>query len=258
MTRQSPLLRLHGVTSFADAWDDVKPVLAPHLDLIVPTAAGHRGGPVLDGQYTVSALVDDFERLLDRLGHQTVHTAGNSLGGWMAIALARRGRARSVCALSPAGFWDFATHSPAERARRISRMRDVGQRFRHVAYAGLHVGLVRRIALRDAAEHAERFTPKQAYDANLDTIECVAAPDLLDGMSEHAAPLDPLPCPITLAWSAKDRIFPPNVNGAIARQRIPQAHYLALPDVGHVPMIDDPELCARTILDTTRQVDQQN
>jgi pimeloyl-ACP methyl ester carboxylesterase len=33
--------------------------------------------------------------------------------------------------------------------------------------------------------------------------------------------------------------------------RIPQASITTLPDVGHVPMLDDPELVARTILTTT-------
>jgi pimeloyl-ACP methyl ester carboxylesterase len=33
------------------------------------------------------------------------HLAGNSLGGWLALELAKTGHARSVTALSPAGLW---------------------------------------------------------------------------------------------------------------------------------------------------------
>lgn len=57
---------------------------------------------------------------------------------------------------------------------------------------------------------------------------------------------------MTLAWSQRDRVFPVAVNGAIARQRLPQAKFVVLPDVGHVPMIDDPALVARTIGESTR------
>jgi pimeloyl-ACP methyl ester carboxylesterase len=39
-----------------------------------------------------------------------VHLAGNSLGGWIALELARRGRAGSVAALGPAGL-----ETPVER-----------------------------------------------------------------------------------------------------------------------------------------------
>ena len=36
-------------------------------------------------------------------GFDSAHLAGNSLGGWIALELARRGRARTVTAISPAG-----------------------------------------------------------------------------------------------------------------------------------------------------------
>ena len=36
-------------------------------------------------------------------GFDRAHIAGNSLGGWVALELARRGRARTVTAISPAG-----------------------------------------------------------------------------------------------------------------------------------------------------------
>ena len=41
--------------------------------------------------------------LLRDLGHDTAHIAGNSVGGWTALEMARLGAARSVVALSPAG-----------------------------------------------------------------------------------------------------------------------------------------------------------
>jgi len=36
---------------------------------------------------------------------QTTPLVGNSVGGWMALELAKRGRARSVVAIAPAGGW---------------------------------------------------------------------------------------------------------------------------------------------------------
>ena len=68
---------------------------------------------------------------------------------------------------------------------------------------------------------------------------------------EQIVPLDPLPCPITLAWSDKDSLFPVATYGKVARERLPQVTFKILPDVNHVPMIDDPDLVARTILAVT-------
>ena len=105
MIPRPPLVLLHGVTNSARIWDDVAPLLADEFDIIAPTAAGHRGGASATRGVTISRLVDDVERLLDAQGLHQAHLAGNSMGGWVAIELARRGRALSVCALSPAGCW---------------------------------------------------------------------------------------------------------------------------------------------------------
>jgi pimeloyl-ACP methyl ester carboxylesterase len=105
--------------------------------------------------------------------------------------------------------------------------------------------------MRDTAEHGDRLTPAEVIDLADDLLACTASDDLLATV-EQLAPLDPLPCPVVLAWSAYDRVFPPAINGKNARELVPQAEYRELPGVGHVPMLDDPELVASVILDTTR------
>jgi pimeloyl-ACP methyl ester carboxylesterase len=44
-----------------------------------------------------------LERHLDEIGVGAAHVVGNSLGGALALELSKRGRARSVVALAPAG-----------------------------------------------------------------------------------------------------------------------------------------------------------
>src|ERR1700756_1357231 len=117
-----PLLLLHGIGAIWRAWSPVLPYLEPYHDVIVPTLHGHAGGPALGSEVapSVEALVDGIESGLDRMGLQKVHVAGNSLGGWVGIELARRGRAQSLVLLSPAGAW--------RSARRI-KVQSVGVRY---------------------------------------------------------------------------------------------------------------------------------
>jgi pimeloyl-ACP methyl ester carboxylesterase len=250
MTTREPLLLLHGLMMSAGAWADVVPLLTGHHDVIAHTAAGHRGGHPLKSRATIATLTDEAERMLDARGLGRIHVAGNSMGGWMAIELARRGRALTVCAFSPAGFWTPGMSDEIRASRMVRRTRRRVRMVGPVAPALLRFRYLRRVAMRDAAEHGDRLTPAQALDAARDTAHCPAATDLLEP-TESIAPLDPLPCPITLAWSGNDRILPPHVHGATARERLPQATYLTIPDVGHVPMIDDPRACADTILTRT-------
>lgn len=58
------------------------------------------------GEPTLVAAVDILESCMDELGWDRAHLVGNSLGGWLALELAKWGRATSVCALAPAGLWD--------------------------------------------------------------------------------------------------------------------------------------------------------
>jgi pimeloyl-ACP methyl ester carboxylesterase len=242
---------LHGVTMSGRVWRPVAPLLEPHLDVHTPTSLGHRGGSAVEQSPTrVAHLVDDIERYLDAEGLERPHLAGNSLGGWMAIELARRGRASSVCAISPGGFWDDRGQRGRDgTVRTLKRIALLGRMSRPFGVLPHLLPLSRRIAMADVAESADRLSPRHAASAVYDLAECVVLADVLT-THERVEPFDTLPCPMTVAWAERDRILPLRTLGQVARERIPQARFVILPGVGHVPMIDDPAMVADVVLRT--------
>jgi pimeloyl-ACP methyl ester carboxylesterase len=99
----TPLLLLHGFTDTWRGWRPVLPALEEHHDVLAPTLPGHHGGdgfPVHEAM-TVAGTADIIERAMDAAGFGTAHVVGSSFGGWLALELASRGRARSVTALCP-------------------------------------------------------------------------------------------------------------------------------------------------------------
>ncbi len=110
----SPLVCLHGFIDTWRTWELVLPVLERHHDVLAPTLPGHAGGPALPPgrDVDIDLVADEVERAMDRAGLETAHIAGNSLGGYLALHLAARGRARSVVALAPAGGWAVGDDSP--------------------------------------------------------------------------------------------------------------------------------------------------
>ena len=82
-----------------------------------------------------------------------------------------------------------------------------------------------------------------------DSIDCPFMDDY--SPDEQAEPLDPLPCPITLAWAQFDRLVPAETYGHTARERLPALRGCSCPGVGHLPMVDDPDLVVRTIMAVT-------
>jgi pimeloyl-ACP methyl ester carboxylesterase len=103
----SPLVLLHGGSWSGDQWRDIAPLLSAHHDVYTPSALGHRGGPVVQRRpVTIWDVVDESERYLDERRLDRPHLAGHSMGGFIALELARRGRAASVCAFSPQLDWE--------------------------------------------------------------------------------------------------------------------------------------------------------
>jgi pimeloyl-ACP methyl ester carboxylesterase len=219
--------------------------------------AGHRGGPVLgaDSDYGMSAVVDALCVQMDQAGIETAHIAGNSLGGWAALELARRGRARSVTAISPAGAWQ----SRRDLMRLLFMFR--------MARAAIGTPPLRALAASSAVrsawlgrivEHPGRVSNEDLADLVADAVACSALSGALSGSVKlhMLEPLDVAVCPIRVAWAEHDRTIPYRRYGHPMRARIPGAEFTMLPGVGHVPMSDDPRLVARTILEVTSVVDE--
>jgi pimeloyl-ACP methyl ester carboxylesterase len=239
-----PLVLFHGVTGSASMWRRVVPLLSPYHDVIAPTALGHLGGSrAVIRPARIEHVIDDAERFIDALGFGQVHLAGNSMGGWAALELARRGRALSVCALSPAGAW-----GPSERRAAQTRLRVIAaltKSTRRLLPLLAGSPKFRRFALRDTAVNGDRVSPEQLVELADALIGCEIRDELL-ATDESLPPLEPS-CPVLIAWSGRDRIFPVDVNGPIARSLVPAARFEVLEGVGHVPMLDDPALVAATI-----------
>jgi pimeloyl-ACP methyl ester carboxylesterase len=258
---KSPLVLFHPWLLSGGVWQDVVPLVSGHHEVFTPTALGHRGGPQVQSRpVRIWDVIEAAETYLDEQGLQRPHLAGNSLGGFVALELARRGRAATVCALSPAGFSATGDGTRAQAARRGRRIATASRLTGPAVPLVFKSPLVRRIAWRvfNVARHGDRLPAGRVLELNADVVACTVTKELFSTDDEQVAPMDPLPCPITIAWSEKDTLIPLTPYGGLARQRLPKATFTVLPDVGHVPMVDDPALVARTILESTRAVNSVN
>ena len=94
------LVCLHGFTDTWRTWELVLPELERRHEVLAPTLPGHAGGPPLAAEISDALITDAIERVMDGAGFETAHIVGNSLGGFVALQLAVRGRAASVVALA--------------------------------------------------------------------------------------------------------------------------------------------------------------
>ncbi|HRH85239.1 MAG TPA: alpha/beta fold hydrolase [Rubrivivax sp.] len=257
----SPLVLLHGLGGTWHIWKPVLPALEAHHRVIALTLPGHHGAPAYDGSgdAAVAGLADQVIDTLRQQGIARAHVAGNSLGGWLAIELARRGFAMSVTAFSPAGAW-----------RSDADYRAVATPFR-IFYAIVGVILfiarlfngatwLRKALTRQMMEHGERLS---AADF-LGMLRAMANTSVLRGLLRTmgrdgpVAPLDAGSVPIRIAWGACDAVIPYPRYGAPFVERIGGAEATTVAGVGHVPTYDDPARIAASILEVTRRAEESS
>jgi pimeloyl-ACP methyl ester carboxylesterase len=249
----SPVLLLHGVAMSWRVWEPVIAGLEEHHRVFAPTMPGHRGGPVWDTDadpFSIDRLVDRICDQLDAEGLDTVHVVGNSLGGWAALELVRRGRARSAVALSPAGAW----RSGWDLRRLVASLRLVAL----TAQPSWAPAIAARPWLRHAVlwtsmEHGERVPPADVAPMLEDARGCTVLGPLLDTAAAQGPTraLPRLSCPTRIAWAERDHVIPWASYGAPMQRIVPDAEFVRLPGVGHVPMWDDPELVVDAVLGVT-------
>jgi|SRR5271166_842036 len=254
----TPLVLLHGATGSWHVWGPVLGLLEVTHEVYAPTLLGHRGGPVPDNPppafFCVADFADAVQRQLVEAGLSTAHLVGNSLGGAVALELARRGHARSVVAIAPYGAW----RSRRDLERLILLVRALGRFALNPAVRRLLARPgPRRHLLRVAAEHGDRIPASELRGMLDDILACTVLDGIIAGTRRDGPmePFEPAGYPVRIAWPQHDRTIPYRRYGAPLLARVPGAEVLVLPGVGHVPMYDDPALVARSILHVTTAVD---
>lgn len=254
----TPLLLLHGI---GGSWHIWKPVLS-HLErrhrVIAITLPGHCEGPActVEGDATVGGIADQIVQIMAARGIAQAHVAGNSLGGWLSLELARRGFARSVTALSPAGAWSNIANFQA-LARRFRFFFALMPLILFLCSPFLRFAGFRRALGRESMEHADRMPAHEFRHSLVAMVRSNAFLPLLRtiGRDGPVKALDAGHVPVRIAWGEHDRVIPFETFGKPLVQTLPAAELTVVQGVGHVPMYDDPEAVAAQILEMTGKVD---
>ena len=250
-----PVVLLHGFTGHWRHWKPVLADLVARYEVIAPTLSGHNGGPAYPsgmGLQKVADAGDSLERHLDELGVGTAHFVGNSMGGALALELAKRGRARSVVAFSPGGGWELGGPEPERIARFFARQMRIVRASRKQIPRLMRRPVARKLAMRDIMRHGELISPADAVDLSLDPLGCTIVNDVLSSLRSgrgHVDDLGQVDAPTLIAWAELDRILPLATCSARFKREIRTAEFRVLRGVGHVPMWDNTRLIVTTITD---------
>jgi pimeloyl-ACP methyl ester carboxylesterase len=248
-----PLVLLHGFTDTWRTWELVLPALEARHDVLAVTLAGHAGGPEIEGELSDDTLAVAVERAMDDVGMATAHLVGNSLGGYTALRLAQRGRARTVVALAPAGGWVEGDDSYKDTLRHFITTQDL------VQAAAPHADTIaaspegRRRATAFITTSYEHIPSALVAHQIRGAAGCVAAGPLIEFAFAHGWSVDAerITCPVRFVWGTADRLLPWPRAAAHYRAQFPTADWVVLDDIGHCPQLDVPLETGQLILGFT-------
>jgi pimeloyl-ACP methyl ester carboxylesterase len=241
-----PLVLIHGIGHTWRGWKPMLPRLERNFDVLAVDLPGFGHSPPLPPgtESTPEALADAVERAMEAAPFERAVVCGNSLGGWIALELARRGRASAVVAISPAGLqharekaWGrnmllamrwAARNAPAPEPLLRSRLGSA-------LFAGPVVARPWRLDPDDVPEVLRLFADAPGFDATL--------PHTFDGQPKGLQEID---VPVLVLWGTRDVLLLPR-QGRRFERLIPTAELRYLRGLGHTPMSDDPELLAEAI-----------
>ena len=243
-----PLILLHGIGMSYAAWNAVTPHLCLTRRVIAFDIAGFGSTPPLPSGTppTIPNLLDGLEQSLRAMNLELpVDIAGNSLGGALALEAAKRGIARSVVAISPAGLWKG--HGAPHVKYVFGGLRLLASHFPQLLKATLQRPLPRELALAVPISVGSRRMP--VSDA-LRAVDDLATSSAFE--ATYVNTLDPfsgagIAVPVTVAFGDRDWIL---LKRWRRRNELP-AHtsWVEKPGWGHVPMWIDPVGVAQLILE---------
>jgi pimeloyl-ACP methyl ester carboxylesterase len=245
-----PLVCLHGFTGTWRMWELVLPALERRHDVLAVTLPGHAGGPRLPEALSDATLPDAIERLMDEAGFERAHLVGNSLGGFLALQLAARGRASSVVALAPAGGWAEIDASADRMLTSFVEMRYLLAALAPYADAIAATPDGRRRATQLITVNYAHIPPELIAHLICGVAGCTEVARFVAHARQAGWDLaaDRIDCPVRVVWGTEDRLLPWPASAARYRERLPQADWVVLDGVGHCPQLDVPLETAELIL----------
>lgn len=242
------ILFLHGFQGSGLEASCLEPFLVPAgFRLVAPDWPGSGLSTPIDS-YSMDALADWLEGFRSSLGLERFILAGHSYGGFLVAryALGHPERAEALVLIDPAGF--RAELGALELLARDPRLVGLGAQLYIPPYYPLtqmrHVFRKAKRAPRKVLRFAALATATEGGRRALRDVvlHLIGEETDIEGLGAIAAP-------VLLLWGEKDGVLPYPWHARFLSDLPPGTAFVSIPDCGHAPHMERPELCARAMLD---------
>ncbi len=230
-----PLILVHGFPFDHTVWEEAAALLEADFDLILPDLRGFGESTTVESPYSIADMADDLAALMDGLSIEKAALAGHSMGGYVALAFAKKYPQRvSGLALVAS---QAAADAPERKEWRYKTAHDVAE--------------------KGVAVVAEAMTPKLSTDARIrafvkELILKQGSAGVIGALKATAEREDSTPIlasfvfPVVLIHGDADALIPLEKMQEI-KAALPDAQMTILPGAGHMPMLEFPRETAEAL-----------
>lgn len=244
------LVLLHGIGSTSAGWRLQYGPLGERFRVIGWDAPGYGGSAPLAGEAPgAEAYAQALARLLDALGIRQAIVGTNSWGTPTGVVFARLfpERVRALVLGGPAAGWGSAPKEERDRrvAARLERVSALGMKKMREEDAPELVAPGTRAEVLEWIKGAEGLNVKGYAQA----ARMLSAVDV----TREAASVT---CPVKVVSGEKDRRTPPETNAKRIAAALPNGSLQMIPNCGHLPHLEFPEIFNAAVLEMLKAVGQ--
>ncbi len=243
-----PLVLVHGVGSYREAWDGVIARLSDDFRILSFDLRGHGGSARVKGRYDIDDFTGDVLALTDHVGFERFDLAGFSLGGLIAqrLALTHPERLRRLVLLST-----VSGRSDDERERVLTRLAalQAGDRGSHY-----DASLSRWLTEDFQARNPELIAELRRRNAQNDP-DCYASAYRVLAETDFGGLIDQIRLPTLIATGEHDQGSNPRMSRYM-HERIAGSRLHILPGLRHSLLNEAPDQVAALMRDFLMGLDE--
>ena len=230
---------LHGFPLDRTMWRSQVEDPSADYRLIVPDLPGLGGSPVPHGPPTLDAMADAVMGLLDELGvTEPVVLGGLSMGGYVALAALEKapGRFRALMLLDTRATPDTA-EAAANREALAKKVEEAGGP--HAVVEGMRSKLFSKATVESSPGVVESVVGVMSRAPAAGVAWSLRA---MAARPDRTAAVVAAGLPTLVLVGHDDAITPPKEMEALAGS-LKSARLVVVPDAGHLPPVEQPEVC---------------
>lgn len=222
----TPLMLVHGFPLDSNSWNEIIPFLESEFDIIAPDLRGFGQSTTINTPYTISDMADDLVALLDYLGIKKIAIAGHSMGGYVALAFAKKypDRMSGLGLISSQAAGD----PPDRKEGRYKTAADVAEKGVGVVVDAMSPKLSADARVQ---EFVRGLIAKQGKDGVIGALKAMAEREDLTSI------ISSFQFPIVLIHGDADLLIPMDRSKEI-KTTTPSAKYVEVKGAGHMPMME--------------------